>query len=561
MRLARLVGVFAVYAVVAALVTSPLAAERAVESAAFRDRVGSFPVVVTLSHNGVSTLDTGVLGQLYWDETGAAGFGVGLRSTGPPAADGTLSSYVTPKFLRANAAFVEDPDEVADLYAQKLRDQVLATMLRYALVAAAAGGLLLTVLFRGRAPPVPARFGSRPRRWAVLAAYVTALTALSSVVAAQFFGNWSGSTPTGTRYPMPDEPRLSFSSSQTFEVAQQVRPFVEKNTKRIEERTSQFVSTSTANLEDELPLHTESLRPRTGERVVISEADPQGSRVATSARRHLYPLLQAILGKDSVVLRTISGDLTSNGTVAERDFVLDEVTASDDVPTVVVKGDHDTRTTVAQLADAGVTTPDLEVHEVGGLWVAGAADPAFKALFGGLVQNPSGVTEPELGEALRAVVDDHDGDTGVDVLLHQPRAAAAYLGIGSTADLVSSVGRETTPHDDGIPDVPSGMVNIGHLHDASGPWVIWNTDGDEVTWTVVSQLGTSGGVEENPTFNRFSTPFSVPLKDISVRLAYLNPDTGLQTGYASVSISPAGAVTVTDRVDVGLPDGLPGTLE
>ncbi len=265
-----------------------------------------------------------------------------------------------------------------------------------------------------------------------------------------------------------------------------------------------------------------------------------------------------MLGEDSIVLRTISGDLTSNGTVAERDFVADEVSASGDIPTVVVKGDHDTRTTVEQLHDGGVTAPDLELDEVGGITVAGAADPMFKALFGGLVRNPSGVTEQELGEALRAVVEDSEGDVGVDVLLHQPRAAAAYLGIGSTGDLASSVGRETVPYDDGIADVPPGMVNIGHLHDASGPWVIWNTDSDHITWTVVSQLGTSGGVEENPTFNRFSTPFSVPLKAISVRLAYVNPATGLQTGYASVVIAPDGTVTVEDRVDVGLSGGEPG---
>ena len=144
------------------------------------------------------------------------------------------------------------------------------------------------------------------------------------------------------------------------------------------------------------------------------------------------------------------------------------------------------------------------------------------------------------------------------MILHQPRAAAGYLDIASTSVLAPSVGHETTPYDDGIADVPPGMVNIGHLHDASGPWVIWNTDGGEVTWTVVSQLGTSGGVEENPTFNRFSTPFSVPLKAVSVRLEYVNPDTGLQTGYASIVIATDGSVTVEDRVDVGLPGGEPG---
>ena len=75
---------------------------------------------------------------------------------------------------------------------------------------------------------------------------------------------------------------------------------------------------------------------------------------------------------------------------------------------------------------------------------------------------------------------------------------------------------------------------------SAGPRVIWNTDGDEVTWTVVNQLGTSGGVEENPTFNRFSTPFSVPLKPVSVQLQYVNKESGLQTGYAKIDIARTG---------------------
>ena len=89
--------------------------------------------------------------------------------------------------------------------------------------------------------------------------------------------------------------------------------------------------------------------------------------------------------------------------------------------------------------------------------------------------------------------------------------------------------------------------------------MLWNTeDEDEVTWTVVTQLGTAGGVEEAPTFNRFSTPFSAPLKTVSVQLQYLNPDTGLQTGLVPIGIATDGTATIGDRVDVGLPGGLPG---
>jgi Icc-related predicted phosphoesterase len=381
----------------------------------------------------------------------------------------------------------------------------------------------------------------------------------SVVMAAALFARWEGNAPVGATYPMPGIEQLSFSSPQTREIAVQIEPFIQKNSDRIAERSAVYRAAALESAEAEFSAYAAALQPREGEVVVLTEADPQGSQVATRMRTELYPLLLEVLGADSVVLRTIAGDVTSNGTVAEEDFVEREVRALPDVPLVAVKGDHDSDDTVQQLNDNDVETPDLEVIEAAGLSVAGAADPAFKALFGGLVTNPSGVTEAELGEALREVVDDELEDTDpVTVVVHQPRAAAAYLGIGSTSELADLVGNETTPVEDGIPDVPPGLVTVGHLHDVSGPWVIWNTDGDEVTWTVVSQLGTSGGVEESPTFNRFSTPFSAPLKDVTVQLAYVDEDSGLQTGYASVVVDTGGEVSVVDRVDVGLPGGQPG---
>jgi len=269
----------------------------------------------------------------------------------------------------------------------------------------------------------------------------------------------------------------------------------------------------------------------------------------------MYPLLRQQLGDDAFAMRTISGDISSNGTVAEEGFVRDEAAASGEIQTVAVKGDHDTDITVDQLEANGVVVPDFELAEVEGLNVVAANDPAFKTLFGGMVVNDTGITETELGQRLRDEGKKDDPEDPLIVLFHQPRSAAGYIGIDALSKLVEGVGLQTTPRDDGIPDLPPGAINVGHLHDVDGPWVIWNTDGDEVTWTVVSQLGTSGGVEENPTFNRFSTPFSTPLKTVSVQLQYVDVESGLQTGYADIGIATDGAVTVADRVDVGLPVG------
>ena len=543
-----------VFGFATAVVASPILAEQAVERARFEDRLGTFPVEVGLAHNGVSTLDAGIIGKLYWDHTGVGGFGASMRSTGPPEGGGTLGSYVSQDFLQANVAFVDDPAEVARVYGSELRSQVIGFFLVSELATFAAGGLLGVVLLRG-----PPRFASRRARVLLRLGWIAAAMTTSLLLAVALFARWNGSDEPRQSYAMPGIDELSFSSPQTREIAEQIQPFVEKNSARIAERSAEYVETAVDSFASGLPVHAEGLRPQGGEKVVLAEADPQGSQVATRLRTQLYPLLLDALGDDAVVLRTVAGDITSNGTVAEQGFVAREATASDEVPVVMVKGDHDSDDTVEQLTDQEVEVPDLELVESGGLRVAGAADRAFKALFGGMVTNPSGITETELGQALRVVVDDDDED-GPDpiVVVHQPRAAAGYLGIAGTSVLDDLLGHETTPFDDGIPDVPPGIVTYGHLHDPAGPWVIWNTDGDEVTWTVVTQLGTSGGVEENPTFNRFSTPFSVPLKDVSLQLVYINPDTGLQTGYALISIATSGTVTFGDRVDVGLPGGEPG---
>src|SRR4029079_15529916 len=175
------------------------------------------------------------------------------------------------------------------------------------------------------------------------------------------------------------------------------------------------------------------------------------------------------------------------------------------------------------------------------------------------VTNEEGVSEEELGARLRPVVDkdDPDGARGRIVLLHQPDAVAGYLGLDDLVGVRAVDGSLTTPYDDGIADQPPGVVDIGHLHATDGPWVLWNTDGDEITWTVVDQLGTAGGVEKTPTFSRFSTPLSAPLKVLSVRLQYINAESGLETGFVTVSCSLAADCTISKRTDVGLPGGKP----
>ena len=552
-RIGQLLGAWALYALLAAAVFAPVAAEQAIAGVGFRDRLGTLPVEVSLSHNGVSTFDTGILGRLYWQMTGTGGLGATIRATGPPEAGGTLASYTSPEFVRTNAQFISDPGEVAQAYGEKLRSELLHDFLWVELWFGLLGGALLTLVFRAQSP-IPVTVGSRNRRIGVGALALGLALAASTATAAYLFGNWEGNAEVDRAFPMPGVSQLSFSDSETLEVARQVQPFIEKNAQRIERQANSYAGAAEASLRSALDVQAAGLQARDGERIVIAEADPQGSLVGTRVRTTMYPILEEYLGEDTVALRTISGDISSNGTVAEAGFVAGEAEASPGIPLVVVKGDHDTETTVQQLKDAGVRVPDFDTTEVDGLRVVAANDPAFKTLFGGMIVNETGISETALGSSLR---EDTDPDQPKIVLFHQPRSAAGYIGIDDIGSLEAGVGRETTPWDDGIPDLPPGSINIGHLHDEEPPRVVWNTDGDEVTWTVVSQLGTSGGVEETPTFNRFSTPFSVPLKAITVQLQYVSTESGLQTGYASIEVATDGTVSIADRVDLGLPGGLP----
>jgi hypothetical protein len=542
---------FLAYVAASAVVAFPILLERTIEDVRFDDHLGTFPVEVGLCHNGRSTFDTGVLGKIYFEQTGPLGLGAYATSTGPPEAGGTLASYVDRSFLEANVAFIDDPSQIAEAYAERFSRQVRARLVRGELLIGIVGGLLLVRL----APHRRLRHGGSSGAVAmgVVFGALTTLTTAAGVVA---WESWPCNTHIDQSYPLPGSPELSFSSPQAREVAIQVKPFVEKNSARIEEAADAYEAMALPSLRAELARQLSALEPLPGETIVIAEADPQGSSVGTSLRTAFYADLFDALGADSFALRTISGDVTSNGAVAEKAFVGREAVAAGDLPVVAVGGDHDAEVTWEQMAESGIDIPDFSTVEIAGLAVTGANDREHKSLFGGMVTNSSGITETDLGERVRQAV---EGGPRV-VLLHQPDAVAGYLGVSTIDRLLQLDPSFTTPYDDGVADVPGGVVNFGHLHEVAGPWVLWNTDGGSITWTLVDQLGTSGGVENRPTFDRFSTPLSVPLKPVSVRLQYVNAETGLATGFVTVSCETSGVCAISDRTDVGLPGGLPGAV-
>ena len=228
---------------------------------------------------------------------------------------------------------------------------------------------------------------------------------------------------------------------------------------------------------------------------MLAEGDTQGSFVGIDVRKHMYAKLVDALGRDAFAARTISGDVSSNGTVAEIEYIADEAEVSGEIPTVAVGGDHDSETTWKQMSDAGIDVVDLDTIEVDDLRFSGANDREHKTL---------------VRWAGHQRLRDHRGGARRTAAREGRRRAAhraapsARRGCGlpristDLNDVARLDGSQTVPYDDGIPDQVPGTINIGHRHVLDGPWVLWNTDGDEITWTVVDQLGTAGGVREHP---------------------------------------------------------------
>ena len=380
-------------ALVAALIALPVAAEQAVEQVRFDDHLGTFPVEVGLCHDGRSTLDTGLFGKVFWGQTGSYGFGAYARATGPPEAGGTLASYVDPKFIQANVALIDDPDRTVDAYAAELSSDLRQHLLRDELLAATLGGGLLFLLVpRGPWPGV-----SRRRQLATTTALAAVGAVLSVGIAGQLFATWDCNDPSGTVYSIPGVDNLYFGSPETREIAAQVKPFIDKNTRRIEQQGNAYEDAATASFTSALARRSAELHPRSGERLVIAEADPQGSFVGVHVRTALYDALATALGPDPISLRTIAGDVSSNGTVAEAAYIKAEAKVGGEVPVAAVGGDHDSTRTWQQMVDDGIELPDLDTVELGDLQVSGANDREHKALFGVLVTNEEGTSEEELG--------------------------------------------------------------------------------------------------------------------------------------------------------------------
>ncbi len=283
--------------------------------------------------------------------------------------------------------------------------------------------------------------------------------------------------------------------------------------------------------------------PEPGELAILMQSDIHCNTSMIRMQRRVTELLRENFGDDVPSLLAITGDLTTNGTAAEGACIEDIAAIAGEAPTAAVIGNHESEVSIDQMKDAGMTVLD-GATELGGVTVLGEGDPARSELFGATGLRGTR-TQSDVGLDLYEKAADKRADL---VLVHEAYAAQAFIDVDDMREFLDDRGSATTPYDDGVRDLPAGAVFYGHWHRDVEPRVVWNSDG---TWTLVMELGTTGGAIDTPTLSSFSTPWSRPAQTASFPVVFLDEETRLVTGYQVYRFQPDGTVTIDPRVNVG----------
>ena len=467
-RAVRLAAAFAAYCAVSAVVAAPIAAEQAVEHLQLRgpDRLGAgrgLAPAQRLLHRRHRRARAPVLGADRCRGVRRPRRGdrarrrpVGRwRPTPVPA-----SSARTP---RSSTTPTRWPAPTATSCSPAVRHRFLVSEL----VAALAGGLAAAP--RSAARTTAARQLAGARSWPGRRCSSWSPPA-PRPHCAWLFARWEGSTDPEQRYAMPGIDALSFSSPQTLEVARQIQPFLTKNNDRIRARTRRL-----RGRRRRLARHRARRARRRPGAAGRRARRPRRGRPPGQPRRHrgagarCTQLLQDVLGEDAVrpahhLRRRHLQRHRGRGRLRRRRGRRRRRRPRGRGQGRPRHRHHRRAAQRQRRASSPTSTPTRSAASTS----SRGQRPAFKTLFGGLVVNE---TRPERGRARRAPARARSTTRTArwSCWSTSPRPPPATSGSTSLSELDDAIGSETTPRDDGIPDLPPGIINVGHLHDAMPP--------------------------------------------------------------------------------------------
>lgn len=527
------------------ILTVPLAFAWAVNRSEVHELVGITPTTFSLTTSGHSELRLGVAGTVFLPiSRGPIGVIATVDGPGDPdIGNGDLASYATPEMLSLYSGLFHDPEPALKQYVDQLRDEFQQRLVLAIGTLALMGGLAAFAL----SYVVPVRRAPEDTAWRLRMAGAMGFVLLctSTIATLQMWPSNEDAESEGV-YALPALDGTVAEGSTTnspvlrtllLDAAPRVRTLISRQ----ESNEENFRTAAAAGLTAQIDALA---GPNPGEVATLMQSDMHCNTSMIQLQRQVMAMLKEKFGPDVPALMAITGDLTTNGTAAEANCVQSIADIAEGAPVAAVTGNHESDVSVRQMRDAGMTVLDGTEMELAGVSVLGEGDPMRSELFG--PTSPRGdLDQADVGTNL---FDEATADRPDLVLVHEAYAAQAFIDVDNMREFLDGRGSVTTPYDDGIRDLPAGAIFYGHWHRDVEPRVVWNSDG---SWTLVMELGTAGGAVANPTFTRFSTPWSQPQQVATFPVVFLDEETRLVTGYQLYRFDPDGTATVEPRVNIG----------
>jgi hypothetical protein len=554
----------------AGIVLYPLMNDVGLKFAKVDTEVATFPATLTYTGNGATSVSTGALGTAFVNKT-QGGIGMDARINTVTAED--TNFLISDAYAKMLASLYNSPDQAVDGYKHLLYADAKKWALSYeiggALLLGAAAFSVTENIRRQRRLDGKEQFSQAALVASWLAtvgiATVTVANPIGSHIDSEFSRQGPNVPDTAHRYsiaqlrntPLAD---MYTDSEPIQSIVERLYPKFEEYRDRGNERGEAYAASAIAQLEAQKSLIS---LPREDEITFMATSDEHLNMPALKVMRHQFATINDMLPDDKKMEFSVSfGD---TGYEIKPSFLSEPFFKSfaqlvPDGKVVVVPGNHNGEGDDGILEHDGALIADGEVIDFDDTKLLGIADPRHTPWFG--QTEPDGIegdqAEIEAGQKAREIADEE----GVDiVMLHEPLAAAAFIGEDSASDFIAAGATQdyTQPYEDGVPDVSADLIGYGHSHNTRPRpiRVIWNSDG---SWSVFFESGTSGGAISDPTPGDFSVPFEPPKKLASFVQFYKNKTSGLITGYQRYMLYPDGKAVIEPRVDIGSPDGQPFTL-
>jgi hypothetical protein len=549
----------------AGIAVAPLAAIAALDHTTSQIEIGKVKAEVSFTGNGVSSVQSGpVLKNAYLDKSW---HGVGATVEITDTGESSITDLFTPRQIGIYSALLNDPEQAMSAYKTVLLKNFAAEALLFDAIPALAIGTIAGLgaevyRVRRRAAGKDA-LSSRAVKSAWIGGIASGLVASSALAYGISYPRFVDDSPAATQHYAIEQlngTALEGAYTDNRDLELLIERGVQKG-REYYERGKDQSDAYVAGVMNQLSANRVRIAlPRADEYAAFLVSDQHDNEAMARILGYTITLEQELSGGRSPSLLLGGGDYGYNipPWLPEASYLRRIAGLSKLVAFYGVAGNHEGEYSTPVLKEGGLQFIDDEVIATDEASILGMSDPRTTEFLDGTT--PSGKegldAEQKTGQDAREIAEE---EHPTFTLLHEAYAAIAFIGEGYDARtfINGGDGQYAMWREDGVPDVPTSIINYGHWHRSNKKRsfrVLSNSDG---TWTVLLESGTAGGAIGSPTAGDYSIPYEPPKQTASFTKVFVNKTSQLVTGLQLYKFYPDGRVYMSQRINIGSVDGQP----